>query len=167
MHSPSETNKPRGVLLCIERAAALAAAIAVLGMMLIGAADVIGTAAFGVSLPGAYELTEALMVVSIFLALALSQREGRQIQVTLLAHKLPPRGRAALALVAELLSFAVYLAIAGYGLGSALESWHINELSSGLLRFSLWPSKLALGLGALLMAIQSLAGAYVTLRRAL
>ena len=70
----TEEQKSRSALIHIERTAAFCAAISVLGMMLVGAVDVIGTAAFATPLQGAYELTEALMVASIFLALALSQR---------------------------------------------------------------------------------------------
>jgi TRAP-type C4-dicarboxylate transport system permease small subunit len=158
--------QPFSLLLGVERAAALCASIAVLGMMLVGALDVIGTAGFNRPVPGAYELTEVLMVASVFLALALSQREGRQIRVTLLAERLPPRGRAVLDVFAELFSVLVYAVIAWYGWGMAAESWHAGELSSGLLRFPLWPSKLALGLGASLMTIQCVAGAFSALRRA-
>ncbi len=156
----------RSALLWTERSAALCAAIAVLGMMLIGAFDVIGTAAFSQPMPGAYELTETLMVASVFLALALSQREDRQIRVELLAERLPPRGRAVLDVLAEFLSVLVYAVIAWYGMSEAVESWQISELTSGQLRFPLWPSKLALGFGAALMSVQCLAGTRAALRRA-
>jgi len=83
----AKTGGGPSILLRAERAAALCAAIAMLGMMLIGTADVIGTAALNRPLPGAFELTEALMVATVFLALALSQREGRQIRVEILASR--------------------------------------------------------------------------------
>lgn len=167
MQSTTKIGVPKSALLRAEQAAALCAAVAVLGMMLVGSVDVISTAAFSIPLPGAYELTETLMVVSVFLALALSQREGRQIRVELLAERLSPRGRAILDLLAEFLSVFVYAVIAWYGWSEAAESWHIGELTSGLLRFPLWPSKLALGLGATLMTVQCLAGAIAALRRAI
>lgn len=166
MSAATETDKS-SFLLSTERAAALCAAAAVLGMMLIGAIDVIGTALFHRPFPGAYELTEALMVASVFLALALSQRDGRQIRVTLLADRLTLRGKAWLDVLAELFNVVVYAAIAWYGWGAAADSWGISELSSGLLRFPLWPPKLALALGATLMTIQCLAGIRIALRRAI
>ena len=154
----TEEQKSRSALLHIERTAAFCAAISVLGMMLVGAVDVIGTAA--------YELTEALMVASIFLALALSQREGKQIRVELLTERMGPRGRAILDMLAEFLSCVVYAVIAWYGCKEAATSWQISELTAGLVRFPLWPSKLALGLGAALMAVQCFAGTAAALRRA-
>ena len=162
----TEEQKSRSALLHIERTAAFCAAISVLGMMLVGAVDVIGTTAFATPLQGAYELTEALMVASIFLALALSQREGKQIRVELLTERMGPRGRAILDMLAEFLSCVVYAVIAWYGCKEAATSWQISELTSGLVRFPLWPSKLALGLGAALMAIQCFAGTAAALRRA-
>jgi len=154
------------ILLRAEHAAALCAAIAMLGMMLIGAADVIGAAALNRPLPGAYELTEALMVATVFLALALSQREGRQIRVEILASRLSGRAKAILDLIADMLSALVYAVIAWYGWTVAVESWQIGELSSGLLQFPLWPPKLALALGATLMCAQCLAACLAALRRA-
>lgn len=155
------------ILLRAERAAALCAAVAMLGMMMVGAVDVIGTAALNSPLPGAFELTEALMVATVFLALALSQREGRQIRVEVLASRLALRTKAVLDLIAELLSALVYAAIAWYGWNVAVESWQIDEISPGLLRFPLWPPKLALALGATLMCAQCLAGSLASLRRAI
>ena len=154
------------ILLRTERLAALCAAIAVLAMMLIGAIDVISIVAFNQPVPAAFELTEMFMVASVFLALALSQREGRQIRVDLFAEHLSPRGRAVLNVISNLVGVLLYGTIAWYGLGMASESWHVNELTSGLLRIPLWPSKLALGLGASLMTIQCLAGTFAALRRA-
>ncbi len=167
MQPSAEEGNSRSVLLHAERAAALCAAVAVLGMMLVGSLDVIGTAAFSSPLPGAYEFTETLMVASIFLALALSQREGKQIRVELLSERLQPRGRAILDVVAGLLSGFVYALIAWYGWIEVAESWQIGEVTSGLVRLPLWPSKLALGLGATLMTIQCVAGAVAALRRAI
>ncbi|MEP7207543.1 MAG: TRAP transporter small permease [Casimicrobiaceae bacterium] len=151
-------------LLRLERAAALVAALAVLGMMAVGTLDVLGTVLLGRPLSGAYEITESLMVAAVFLALALSQREGRQIRVTLVVERLGPRMVAVLDALAELASLGVYAVIAWYGWGVAIESHAIGEFSSGLLRFPVWPAKLALALGATLMVVQCAAGSWLALR---
>ena len=69
---------PRTTTSALSRLESLAAAVAGLGvlvMMLLGGVDVITTKLLDWPIPGVYELTETLMVASVFLALALSQRQ--------------------------------------------------------------------------------------------
>lgn len=150
-------------LLRLEKAAALIAAFAVLGMMVVGAADVLGTVTLGRPFPGAYEITESLMVGAVFLALALSQREGRQIRVTLVVERLGTRAAAWLDGLAQVASLGVYAVIAWYGWGIAIGSYVIGEFSPGILRFPVWPAKFALALGATLMVVQCAAAAWSAL----
>jgi TRAP-type C4-dicarboxylate transport system permease small subunit len=94
------------------------------------------------------------MVATVFLALALSQREKRQIRVELFTEKLGPRKRLVLDALAESCSLVVYGLIAFYGVQAAWESVHVGEYSSGLIRLPIWPAKVALALGALMMCAE-------------
>lgn len=136
----------------IELLAAGVAGLGCLGMMLIGGVDVVATKVFSMPVPGAYEITETMMVATVFLALALSQREGRQIRVELVTDHLPAGGKRALDVVADGCSFLVYALIAWYGIDAAWTSARIGEFTSGLINFPVWPAKIALALGATLMA---------------
>ena len=123
-------------------------------MMLIGVVDIIGTKFFNIPLPGAYEATEALMVVAVFLALPYTQRQRQHIAVDLFVTRLGPRARHALDIVGVSLTFAIFALVAWRGWVLGLDSLAIREYASGIVQFPMYPSKLALAVGATLMALQ-------------
>jgi TRAP-type C4-dicarboxylate transport system permease small subunit len=137
-----------------NRAAALLASGAVFLMMFVGAADVIGNV-MGSPVPGAFELTESLMVACVFLAIAHAQASGQHIRVDLLPRLASPAVRALLDRLGHLLSAAVYGAIAWYAWGEVGSSFVGGEYAAGIVRFALWPARLALALGASLMFAQT------------
>lgn len=138
------------------RIAARLAALAIVVMMFVGAADVVLTQ-FGYPIAGAFELTESLMVACVFLAIALAQRNGQHIRVDIALRAAGPRTRVALDTIANLLSFVLYGAIAYYGWHEFARSLAGGEFAAGIVRMALWPARLALALGATLMAAQALA----------
>lgn len=151
----------------VETWAAGIAGLGVLLMMIIGGADVVLTKFFSLPIPGAYEVTEALMVSAIFLALAQSQREGRQIRVELITERLDPSRRLFFHAFAEICSFALYGLIAWYGIESAWESVRMGEFTSGLAKLPIWPAKAMLAIGASLMCAECMRGALHAVRSAL
>lgn len=157
----------QGFLVRVERQAAAVAGLGVLVMMLLGGLDVLTTSVLNQPIPGAYEIIETLMVASIFLALALSQAEGRQIRVELLTDRLGSRAKSLLEVFADLCSLLVYGLIAWYGAQAAFSSALMGEYSAGIVKFPQWPAKIALAAGALLMVLQCLQGAWISLSKAL
>lgn len=139
----------------LNRAAAFLAGIALLSMALLGAVDVVSGRFFRAPVPGALELTETLMVCSVFFAVALAQEHKRHIRVELLINLFPRRARAAADVLAYLATLGVFALIAWYGWHMALYSYGAGEYQSGLLNFPLWPARLSLALGASLMVLQS------------
>jgi TRAP-type C4-dicarboxylate transport system permease small subunit len=125
-------------------------------MMLIGAIDIIGAKLLNRPLPAALETTEALMVLGVFLALAYTQAHRQHIVVDLLTTRLGPGARRALDGLAQLLTLGVFGLVAWQGWVLGLTSLHIREYASGILPFPLYPSKLALAVGATLMVLQLL-----------
>lgn len=124
-------------------------------MMLIGAIDIIGTKAFDRPLPGALETTEALMVLGVFLALAQTQARRQHIAVDLVTRRLGAGPRHVLDLFAQILTLGVFVLLAWQGWVLGLTSLEIREYASGIVQFPLYPSKLALAVGATLMVLQS------------
>lgn len=157
----------KGVLVRVERQAAALAGLGVFVMMLLGGLDVLTTSVLNQPIPGAYEIIETLMVASIFLALALSQAEGRQIRVELITERLGSRARSLLEVFADLCSVLVYGLIAWYGTQAAYSSAVMGEFSAGIVKFPQWPAKIALAAGAMLMVLQCLYGAWISLSNAL
>lgn len=162
-----QASPPPSGLLRLEKMAATVAGVGVLAMMLLGGLDVLTTNAFQLPIPGAYEIIETLMVASIFLALALSQAQGRQIRVELITDRMPIRIRDLIQAFADVCSLIVYALIAWYGAKSAWASTLMGEVSSGAVQFPQWPAKIALMLGAILMVLQCLFSARSSLKQAL
>ena len=146
-----------GFLYRLDRWAAILAGLALFMMMIVGAADIIGTKIFDQPVPGTYEITETFMVASAFLAMALAQAERSHIRVELLVNRLPQRLRAVVDAFGQVCTAAVFIGIGWFGWSSALHSMQVGEFSSGSLPMPLWPARLALALGATLMVVQSLA----------
>lgn len=162
-----ELTPATSVLGRLDRWAAALAGVAVLVMMLLGGIDVITTKMLDWPIPGAYELTETLMVASVFLALALSQREKRQIRVELFTERLSEPRRRAFDAVSDLCSLLVYGLIAWFGIRLAWTSVSVGEFSSGLIQLPLWPAKTALALGAVLMCAQCASDLVANVRAAM
>jgi TRAP-type C4-dicarboxylate transport system permease small subunit len=118
----------------------LVSSAAVALLMVIGAADVVGTA-FGYPVPGAVELMEVLMVLVIFLALPEVELNQRHITVDLVVRRLPRRARRLSAILACALGLAFFTAMAWEGWELFWDSWKVREYASGLLAFPIYPVK--------------------------
>jgi TRAP-type C4-dicarboxylate transport system permease small subunit len=81
-------------------------------LMFLGAGDVIGRYAFNKPIFGTMEISEAIMASIVLLAWAYTQRTGGNVRVELFISRYPPRVRAAINLVALLLSLALFIVIA-------------------------------------------------------
>lgn len=139
-----------------NRLFAVSSGIALLAMMLVGAIDVAGTSLFNQPLPGTFEATETLMVVTIFLALGLSQQRRTHISVEVVVKCMPAWMQRLSGLLAAGLSLLFFALIAWFGWEAAARSYAVGEFSSGIVNFPIWPAKGALALGASLMAAQCL-----------
>ena len=126
-------------------------------MALIGTCDVVATQFLGRPIPGAHEITEMLMVSSLFFGIALAQAERRHVRVSVLVDRLPARTRLLLQLLADLSIAVLFALIAWFGWLSFLRAVNTGEFAQGLARIPLWPSRLALVIGASLLVLQALA----------
>ncbi|MCL4765856.1 MAG: TRAP transporter small permease [Hyphomicrobiaceae bacterium] len=146
----------------LNRLGAFLAGIAVLVMMLIGTADVVGLLVFNHPLPGAYELTESLLVASVFLAIALAQARRQHVRVEIFLNVVPGPVRRALELLGHVMTAGVFAIICYVSWEVALDSIRIGEFSSGLIQFPVWPARTTLAIGTTLMTVQALADIVLT-----
>lgn len=146
----------RGLLRQANRLSAFLSGIALLAMMLVGAIDVLGASLLNQPLPGAFEVTEALMVASVFLALGLSQQRRAHISVEVIVGFFPPVARRFSAIFSAILCALFFGLVSWFGWGIAAKSTLAGEFSSGLINFPIWPAKIALACGASLMTVQCL-----------
>jgi len=161
--APGAMERPRFAiarwLLRINLACGLLSGLALLLMMVAGAADVIGTNLDLVGLPSkpipaTFEFMATMMVVTVFLAAALGQARRNHIRVEVLAKMLPPAGQRLLNMLQHTLSVGMWTLIAWYGWQSGMHSVAVGEYAPGLINFPVWPARLVLGFGATLMALQ-------------
>ena len=117
-------------------------------------ADVFGRYALGSPIPGTFEITEALMVLIVFLAYAHTEATGHNIRIQLIEKRISERQKTILDLLAYLLGMFIFGVICWQAWVQASVSLEINQRMSGLLRLPLWPAKFAVVLGSFLLVVQ-------------
>lgn len=147
------TKQGRGPWAVVLDAVAWLAYAAITVLMLIGAADVLGTYVAGRAVPSAREFSEVILSVLVFAGIALAFRSDRQIGVDLFTAHMPERLRLGLRAVAHLLAAAVFALLAWRAAVSAVAAYQISETAAALIRFPVWPFKMAV---ALLMGVTAL-----------
>jgi TRAP-type C4-dicarboxylate transport system permease small subunit len=131
-------------------------AACLLFMMCIGAADVILGNLIGVRPAGTVDISQALFVAAVFLALPHVVRRRAHIRVDIALHFLPARVTRVLGCVADGISILVYLALAWAMWDLFASSWQMNEQSLSTITFPIYPLKFAAFLALVLTALISL-----------
>jgi TRAP-type C4-dicarboxylate transport system permease small subunit len=140
--------------LAIRLASALGAVV-LLALALIGTTDILSTRILDQPIPGVIKMSEAGLVLVLFLGLAVATRNRGHIRVDMLITRLGPGTRRFFDAIASLFTagfFAVWTWQMWY---MTAKSWSIREASTGMLSFPLYPIKSILFLGLLLATIES------------
>ena len=122
-------------------------------MMLAIVGDVASREFRGRGLLGTIELSESLLVAVIFLGLAYAERTGRHVSLSLVFDRLPTR-IAFWGQTAGLLVVLILLGWISYRAGlQAWTSYQRGEFRFGIMRFPMWPARVAMfvGLAALVL----------------
>lgn len=96
------------------------AGVGLLAMMAVTCVDVVGRYFVGRPIPGAFEITELLLVAVIFCGLPLASSDAAQVEVDLLAGRLPPRLWSALGRVGHGACAAAFAGVAWVASAKAL-----------------------------------------------
>lgn len=160
----SEQSQPRRSaaarwLLRLNLLCGLLSGVALLLMMVMGAADVIGTNLDMIGLqsrpiPAAFEFMAMMMIFTVFLGTSLGQARRNHIRVEVLVNLLPPAGQRIMEFLQHVLSAGMWGLIAWFGWKSGIHSFSVGEYAPGLINFPIWPARLVLGFGATVMAVQ-------------
>lgn len=145
----------------INRTCAVLSGVAMLAMMIAGAADVIMTNLDVIGLqsrpvPGVHEFIGTMMVLSVFLAVSLAQARRSHIQVDIFTRLMPRPLQTVLSLLQSALGVAVFGLIAWFGWVRAAQAYGVGEFAAGLFDFPVWPARIVLAFGASLMTVQCL-----------
>ena len=135
-------------------ACGLVSAISIFVMLVLVVANVLSRYLFNAPIAGAFEVTEALMVVIIMMGLALTQYHDGHIRVSIVTRRMP-RAWARFSRISALLLGAVFFAWCAYASWKfALQSYSFDEREWGSITFPLYPFKFIVFLGVVLLAIQ-------------
>jgi TRAP-type mannitol/chloroaromatic compound transport system permease small subunit len=132
----------------------LLGSLGMLASMAICVADVIGTNVFDWPVPGTLEFTESTMVLIVFGALAFTQEKRTHIRVEILYSMFGPRVQSLLDMLTHLVALVFFGLVAWYSFGELSYSWEISESTMGTIRFPLYPARLLLSAGAVLLILQ-------------
>lgn len=132
----------------------LLGSVGMMASMVICVADVIGTNFFDWPVPGALEITESTMVLIVFGALAFAQEKRGHIRVEILHGYVSPRLQSFMDLVTHLVALVFFALLAWYSFGELSYSWEIRESTMGTIRFPLYPARLLLSAGTVLLIAQ-------------
>jgi len=130
------------------------AAIATLAMMALVVGNIVGRYLFNTPVTGTLEITESLLAVIIFLAVAMTQYQDGHIRVSILTRRLSRPWARIFNIGAMLLgaAFFVWCSVASWNF--ALQSYSFDEQEWGSITFPLYPIKFVVFFGLALLAIQ-------------
>ena len=135
----------------VERAATFIGIITLLLLMFLTVADVTGRYVFNWPIPGAYEISELMLIPIVFLGLAHIQDLRQHIRVDFLEKYFPKKMNWYLNLCSWFLGASFFLIMTWQSALQAWEAWITGDYYMGLLEVPLWPARtlLAIGLGLL------------------
>jgi TRAP-type C4-dicarboxylate transport system permease small subunit len=127
--------------------------VSILGITLLGSADVLSTLLLGQPVHAVYEGTQTLMVMAVFLGLGMVHLHRSYVSVDLGYDRLPSAGKRISELATLLLMLFFFGALAWRGWAQALDSWRIGEYSAGIIAFPIYPARFALAIGSTLAIV--------------
>lgn len=140
----------------IEKWMSIVGSVAVMVIMLLTVLDVAGRDFLNMPLPGAYEITEFMLVAAVFLGLASVQANKRHIQIEFISSRLPPNAQAGLRAVTYLVCLIIFGLIVFQGGRMTYEAWQVGAISEGIVPFPLWPAKGLILVGGLAVCFRIL-----------
>ncbi|MFC1980963.1 TRAP transporter small permease subunit [Chloroflexota bacterium] len=144
----------RKILERAEKGLALVGALCVLVLMVFTSADVSGRYIFNHPLAGAYEISEVLLVGIVFLAAAYVQAQRGHIKVVLFERFLSKRTITKLEILGIVVGLCTFSIMAWQSSLFAWKAWITKEYYWGLVDLPLWPGKLAVAIGFMLLSVR-------------
>jgi len=150
----------------INQALGAAAVIFILVMMVSITADVGGRYLFNTPILGTTELNRTLLVYAVCFALGYTEFRKRHIRVELVLNRLPKARTLVeglqLLLALVLMGFATYASSV-----IAYNATVQGEYETGIINFPMWPGRIALAVGCLMLCMQYVVGIIDSFRSSL
>lgn len=145
----------RGVTFFTDRVGYLSGFLVGLSMVSI-VPDVLLRLCFRKSLRGVVEFNELLIVAIVFLGLARNQAKGSNVRVEIFVSRLSSKMQERLRVLADVIGLLVFAGIGIYGTVEAYFSVLLDERNWAVIRFPVWPARILLAFGALLLCCELL-----------
>jgi TRAP-type C4-dicarboxylate transport system permease small subunit len=130
-------------------------------IMVLIVANALMRKAINVPVPAALEITQALLVAVIMLPFAFTQLRREHVNTVFFTQKLPRPARRRLHVFWMICGCLLFLAVTYGTFQYGMRSYRMNEQIWGAtIQFPVWPSKMAVSAGTLLLAIQFLLDAF-------
>ena len=129
------------------------AGLMLLGMMFLGACDVVGRYLFNSPIAGAMEISSILMGGMVFLAWAYTQANRAHVTVDIFFVLYSPRVQATLSFVMMFLCLILFAFIVWQSTSIAISDWQGGKLVR-LILIPIAPFKLLVALGALFICLE-------------
>jgi TRAP-type C4-dicarboxylate transport system permease small subunit len=133
---PSPSPPPKGLIERLEKAlvvfskwATVVAGIALVGMLAVSIADVLGNKIFRRPIQGASEYLSFLALITIVFALSFSMIEKAHVQVDVFTNKLPHRLRAFIEAFVAFLSLGLFVLLTWFSVQYGIQLQKSHELS--------------------------------------
>lgn len=133
----------------------LSAAV-LLGIMLLGASDVLMRNVFGQPIRGTVAFVEIGLVALVYCALASVQRMDGHIAVDLVVSRLPGRARRYVERVADSVVLIGSVVLSWASTSAAIDATERGERFTGLVNIPSWPARILVAVGFTLLALQLL-----------
>jgi len=140
----------------IEAWMAFVGAAVVVVIMLLTVLDVVGRSLLNRPVPGAYEVTEFLLVAAVFFGLAMVQAHKRHIQIEFVSDRLAPKPQAVLRTVTYFVCLVTFGLIVFQGGKMTYEAWEAGAISEGIIPFPLWPANALVPIGGIVVCFRIL-----------
>lgn len=136
---------------------AMLAGICTFFIMLLIVVNALTRKVINVPVPAALEITQALLVAVIMLPFAYTQLRREHVNTIFFTQRMPHNPRRWLRIFWLICGCALFLAVTYGTFQYGMRSYRMNEQIWGAtIQFPVWPSKLAVSAGTLLLAIQFL-----------
>lgn len=129
-------------------------AFLIMVMMLLVVTNVAGRYVFNITVHGALEITEFIMVGIVYFTMAHTQAIKAHIRVDLLVGLMPHRTRLIFDLITYVFGFAIFALITWQTGLSFLDSWEYLEETDGYINFPIYPAKFAIPIGCFMFCIR-------------
>jgi TRAP-type mannitol/chloroaromatic compound transport system permease small subunit len=133
---------------------AAASGIILFVMMLLVVTNTLTRKFLNAPVAGAFEITQSLLTLAVFLSLAYTQRSGSHISVDVITRHLTGAMRRLSRMFGHLLGVACFAWATYANWGFAMQSYAMDEQEWGEITYPLWPVKLMICIGLGILTLQ-------------